>query len=403
MLSFFKKSIFKDSFLNIIASFILTGVVQLLAYPFLAREFPDSVYGMILTIMGVINAVGVILGNSLNNTRLLLQSEYDKNGYNGDFKPILLVTALIGSIIIGITSAKLANEIDVTVLGCIVISLLVLIRAYYSVRFRIIINYKKVLISNVFGVIGYIVGLVITNISGLWFFIFVFGELFSCMYILFFSNIVHDKFKITPIFKETLQKYILIMSGSLFSTLMMYMDRFYIFPFLGAEEVSNYNVASFLGKTVGLIVIPISGVLLTYYTKKSHITLREFSNSTILFSICCFFLFIGIILFGEPITKLLYPTIVNNAKSYIIIANAASMIFILSSTIQPTLLRYCNAKWQPIIQSIYFVTYITLGYFGMNHSGLLGFCYAVLFSNIIQIIMMIVVVAICLYKDNRSR
>jgi O-antigen/teichoic acid export membrane protein len=400
MFSFFKKNIYKDSFLNIVASLILTIAVQLLAYPFLGRQFSASEYGLILTIMGVVNAVGVSLGNSLNNTRILLQTDYEKRGFNGDFNPIFVGISIVGAITVALIISIVTKKIDVIVIGCIIITTLILIRAYYSASFRININYKKILISNVFGFIGYIFGIIITFFTGYWVFLFIFGELFSCIYILKSSQIVRDNFQKTPLFNKSFQKFLYIMSASVLSTMMMYMDRFYIYPFLGAEEVSAYTVASYLGKTAGIIFIPIAGVLLTYYAKEDKITIRDFYKRTSFFVVSSFLLYLGIIVLGIPITKLLYPTIFSNALPYFNIANLAAIVFILGNTIQPTLLRFCDAKWLPITQSIYFLVYLILGYFGMIHFGLLGFCYAILVSNILKIILMLLIVTVSLYKSN---
>ncbi|WP_112182121.1 MULTISPECIES: lipopolysaccharide biosynthesis protein [Paraliobacillus] len=398
MLSFFKKGIYKDSFLNIVASLILTAAVQLLAYPFLGRQFSVSDYGLILMIMGIINAIGVSLGNSLNNTRILLQAEYEKKGFHGDYNPIFLGISIVGAITVAVITTIVLKKIDVTVIGSIVITLLILIRAYYSASFRININYNKVLMSNLFGLFGYLFGIIITYFTGLWVFLFIFGELFSCIYILNTSKIVRDKFQITSLFKKSFNKFFFIMSASVLSTMMMYMDRFYIYPFLGAEEVSAYTVASYLGKTAGIIFIPIAGVLLTYYAKEDELKIREFYKRTSLFVLCSFVIYIGIITLGIPITKLLYPTIINDAIPYFNIANLAAIVFILGNTIQPTLLRYCEAKWPPIIQGVYFIVYLILGYYGMIHYGLLGFCYAILISNIFQVIFMLITVTVSLHK-----
>ncbi|MCQ6274677.1 hypothetical protein JMM81_06770 [Bacillus sp. V3B] len=394
----FRKGIFKDSLLNIIASLILTLAVQILAYPYLALKFTISEYGLILTFMGIVNAVGVSIGNSLNNTRILLQSEYDKKGINGDYNPIFLGVLLVGAFITGGLSIILLKRIDITVIGCIIITILILFRSYYSASFRIIINYKKILYSNIWGFLGYIVGIIITKYTDLWVFIFIFGELFACIYIYYSSKIVHDKFQITSLFKRSLNKFSLIMLAAVLTNIMMYMDRFYIYPFLGAEQVSMYTVASFLGKTAGIILNPIAGVLLTYYIKEGQMTIRQFCKRTGIFTLFSFFIYMIVLLIGIPITGVLYPTVINSALPYFYVANLAAILFILGNTIQPSLLRYCDAKWQLIIQSIYFLLYLVLGYFGMIHYELIGFCYAILIANLFRILLMVFVVIVTLYR-----
>lgn len=398
----FRKGILKDSILNIIASLILTLVVQVLVYPYLALKFTIAEYGIILTLMGMVNAVGVSLGNSLNNTRILLQPEYDKRRTNGDYNLIFLCLLLVGAIITGCISIVLLKRLDITVIGCIVITILILFRSYYSASFRIIINYKKILYSNIWGFIGYIVGLVIVKYTGFWVFVFVFGELFACIYIYYTSKIIHDKFQITILFKKSLVKFTFIMMAAVFSNLLMYMDRFFIYPFLGAEQVSVYTVASFIGKSAGILLNPIAGVLLTYYVKEELMTVRQFYKRTGLFTLVSCIIYILILLVGIPITKVLYPSLVNSALPFFYVGNLAAILFILGNTIQPTLLRYCHAKWQLIIQVTYFLLYLILGYFGMITYELFGFVYAILIANFLRILLMLFVVNVTLLKVSQA-
>ena len=71
-------SISKDFFYNILASVILTGVMQVVVYPFLALKFNNQEYGTLLTIMGIANTVIVAFGNTLNNVRLIVNNDYER-------------------------------------------------------------------------------------------------------------------------------------------------------------------------------------------------------------------------------------------------------------------------------------------------------------------------------------
>ena len=82
-------NISKDFGLNLFASLIATGVAQLMLYPLLLRYMSSERYGAMLTVMGIANTIAVSCGGSLNNTRLLLQSDYEKENLTGDFSPVL--------------------------------------------------------------------------------------------------------------------------------------------------------------------------------------------------------------------------------------------------------------------------------------------------------------------------
>ena len=393
-----KKSIYIDSILNILASLVLTIATQLITYPYLGRNFSKHEYGMILTLMGVINAIGVSIGNSLNNTRLLLQSKYERKNLNGDFNLIFLCMSIISAFFIYILSIYFFKIHFLDALGCVIVTFLVSFRAYYSVGFRIIIDYKKVLATNIWGLCGYLIGIILTSVIKSWLLIFIIGELFSCVYIFLKSHIVRENFKKTILIKKSLTKYFFLMSSAILSNLMLYMDRFLIFPLLGAGLVSSYTVASYLGKTAGIIMNPISGVLLTYYAKENNLSIRNFYKRVLIFLLGSMAIYFGILLAGIPVTRILYPTLVYDSFPYFKIANLAAIALIFGNTIQPTLLRYCHSKWQLITQGLYFIVYLSSSYYGMLINGLVGFCYAVLFSNFFRVIFMILVITFTLIK-----
>lgn len=396
-----KNPIARDFLLNILGSAIYTLSTQILAYPFISRIVGSDEYGLVLTLMGIANAIGVAIGNPLNNTRILLQKNYSDRSIQGDFNFIFLVGFSVNIVLVSVISSLIIGGFDLNVVYMTFISILILFRSYFTVSYRLVINYRKLLYSNLLGMLGYFLGVFIARLTGVWGFVFIFGELFSGVYIFVTSrHLVFEKPIRTELFNTTLKKYMLIMSAAFISTLMTYMDRFFIYPFLGGDQVSIYNVASFLGKTGGIILTPIAGVLLTYYANERNLTIQIFIKRLIIFFSSAVLLYIGILMFGRSITALLYPTLYKESIPYFVLANLATTVSILGNTIQPTLLRYCNSGWQPIIQVVYLLSYLIFGVYGMNNYGLIGFCYSVLFSNLIKIFFMISVV---IYSFNKSK
>lgn len=378
-----------DFILNILASVILTFANQILAYPYISRMVSIDEYGLILTTMGIINVIGVSLGNPLNNTRILLQPQYQRKNISGDYNLIFLVALAINFVLVFTIISIYYKAVNFTALGATITSSLVLFRSYFSADYRIKIDYKRNLYASLFGLLGYIIGILITIMSDIWINTFIFGELFACIYIFFTAEIVRDKFVITALFRKSLYKYTYILIAAVLSSLMVYMDRFFIYPVLGPEYVSIYNVASFLGKTVGVVMGPIAGVLLTYYVKETDLSTETFCKRTIMFTCFSILCYLLILLMGPYASKILYPTIAESSMPYFAIANLGVIVFILGNLIQPTLLRYSNERWQPVIQGVYFILYIILGYGGMALYGLIGYCYAILIVNVIRVILMV--------------
>ena len=98
---YFKQRInfLQDVSLNIFASFMMTGILQIVVYPFLGSHMSADSYGLFLTLIGIVNIISVTLGNSLNNVRLLRDTTYKENKTTGDFNLINLGAVILITII----------------------------------------------------------------------------------------------------------------------------------------------------------------------------------------------------------------------------------------------------------------------------------------------------------------
>lgn len=75
------KNLSEDFVLNLFASVVSTGILQLVVYPKLALTLGSEGYGQMLTIMGIINVVILSFGNNLCNARIVQQAKYNKKYY----------------------------------------------------------------------------------------------------------------------------------------------------------------------------------------------------------------------------------------------------------------------------------------------------------------------------------
>lgn len=385
-------NIIKDFGLNILASLILNIASQIIAYPYVSKYTSVQEYGVILLLMATINIFGVSLGNSLNNTRIIMQTKYDEDNINGDYNIIFLVLLFINIICTSITMFIFYKELNFIGICVVIISSLILFRAYYVADFRIELNYKKNLSASIFAFLGYIVGIFVAKLTHMWTMVFLFGELFACLYIFFKASIIRDKFQITKLFKISLHKYLYIMFAAFISSIMMYMDRFVIYSFLDSRSVSIFTVASYLGKTAGIIIGPIAAVLLSYYVKEFKVTKTILYKRFFIYTFSTLVIFIIIAVIGKKIIELLYPTIAPLSNQYFMVANLGTIIYILGNLIQPILLSYCHARWNLLIQVIYFILYIIISLFSLIHYELMGFCFAIVFVNILRALFMVFVI-----------
>lgn len=386
-----KKKITKDFILNFLSSIVVTSVLQLIVYPILALKYNSNIYGSILTSMGIINTLGS-LGNTLNNTRLIMQSEYNDRKIVGDFNILLLFSNIIISIIaIIINSIIFKYKIYINVFLA-VYSVLLSTVSYLETYYRIILDFKKILCLNISVAVGYLIGTVIVYFIGIWPIAFVFGQFFGLLFLLKHSDMYKEPYKRTALFNSALKKYIILVLSTLSTSVMVYLDRMIIYPLLGGEAVSNYTIASLFGKILGIIISPMAGVLLGYYTnKKFQLTRKRFwkiNFESIMLAII--FIFLANI-FAPFAIQILYPGYLDKALKYVAYTNVSAAIGTLASIAQPAALAYAPTKWQLIKETVYGIVYICLGYFLIRTYNLVGFCIAGIFANIVRIIFQYIV------------
>lgn len=394
---FIKSDIVKDSFLNIVASLILTITSQLIVYPYLARILSEITYGEVLTVMGIVNTIGISIGSSLNNTRLLLQKEDGNRRVISNYNILFVLSATVASLVImvGINTFHIRPT---DMISLIMLVFLLIFKSYYTVEFRLIINYKKILQNNLLGAMGYLLGILIFSFTKNWLHIFLIGELLSCLHLLFTATILKEPLVKDDRFKYVTIKYLYMLSAAIISNAMTYMDRFLLYPLLGSEYVAIYTVSSFLGKSIGILMIPISGVLLTYVAKEQTLSIVEYFKRLFLFTLLSLTIYIFTLLLGNTVTEILYPTIAERALPFLWIANLSAIVQVLSGIIQPMMMKYAHSKWYLTTQISYLILYLVTAYYSLQYGDLLHFCFAVLFSNLFKLFFTMIITVLSLKK-----
>ena len=154
-----KKKIVFDSILNIVSTAVPIAIIQLLIYPYIAKKLGNAEYGLIITLVSLFNLFSHPFGNVLNNIRLLQNNEYKQENIEGDFNILLVFGLMINSIIMVIGIIYYEGRLFYqSVLLIVLISGFNLIREYLIVAFRINLNYKFILLNNIFLIIGYLIG-----------------------------------------------------------------------------------------------------------------------------------------------------------------------------------------------------------------------------------------------------
>src|SRR5690625_3190737 len=343
----------KDVALNIIAVMLPIAVLQFISLPYIGNLIGAESYGEIVFLISVFTLISFPFGNVLNNVRLLANEKYEEKEITGDFNFLILCSIIIGSITFLIYSTQ-NNFIDIIdTFLIIIIIILTITKEYFIVSFRLILNFKNIVLNNVFLAIGYLVGTFVFTLVNYWEFIYIIGLIFSNIFIYRRSKLVKEGFKKTVFFKDTLKDSFYLYSAGLVKNLVTHADKLLLFPLLGPHNVAVYYSSSIIGKMISMFVNPANTVVLSYLVKtRKKVRMAYY---LIIAFILGFIFYLLILLIGPLFLKVLYNSwYLESVKLYKYTA-ATSIISVIAGLFQPFNMRFNNLKWQLYINGSYFI------------------------------------------------
>ena len=262
---------------------------------------------------------------------------------------------------------------------------------YLIVAFRLTLNYSKILLGNVALSIGYLAGLGLFLLTGYWQLVYLMGSVFSVAFVLCTTKLIREPYHRTKLFFSTTQKSIILTVASFFNTALNYVDKLILFPLLGGAVVSVYYSATIFGKVISTGIQPISSVMLSYFSR-----LKSFrkENFWLLFFISTAIGVIGYVICivcSGPVLDMLYPQWAEESMKYIYITTATAIVGMVSSVMNPVILKFCSLNWQVAINGINFVVYIVVTLIFLSVWGLYGFCIGILIANLVKLFLIILV------------
>lgn len=380
----------KNFGLRLISAFLSTGVRQFITLPVLAAIFSKEAYGTILTINSIANITEVSLGNTLNNTRMVSNSEYEEKGFTGDFNCFVVIASAIGTLC-AILMPFVFPGIDL--LTGVLLWLVILagiMNGYYIVGFTMRLMFDKVLIQSLIVAGGTLIGVGLTKVTGLWPFSFLMGNIAGLCFLYLRSPLMRERMAWTPLAKKTAKKWSVLSLTSLLSNAMIYLDRLLLYPIVGAAAVAIYTTASFFGKCVAALIPSASNVLLAYFSQKNYrMTKSAFLKIVALSIAFCGLCYLISVPFAPWITRLLYPSLFGEANSLLLLANAAAMIAAAGTLAQTIVLRFCKTTKLLYVQIMYSVVYLGGGLAVLGTYGIMGFCWVAIAANLVRLIALI--------------
>lgn len=128
-----KLSFLKDSIKTVIGSLIIAFGLQLIAYPFIVNQVGNTHFGEILNIYTILTLASVVLGNTLNNIRLINMARYDPRRIYRNFRYLLGISILVESVLLAAVLVIFYNENLISILLLVVINMLMCLRIYLNV------------------------------------------------------------------------------------------------------------------------------------------------------------------------------------------------------------------------------------------------------------------------------
>lgn len=387
-----KKKIIGDMVLNIFSTALPVAILQLLILPKMAGQLGDDSYGLLIASVGLTQTVSATLGNVLNNIRLIWNSKYEEDNIAGDFNIILLVLNATNIVVVlGFTiQYEGFSNIGSIVLTC-VLAVTILLCEYLQVGFRLIINYKSILLGNIIKCLGYGVGYFIFRRIQCWQIVYLCGQVFCLFFIVSRTSLLKEPFKKTKHFSGCAKATAELSVAKTLNSITTYADKNIVFPLLGGASVSIYYAATVLGKIVSMAINPINSVALTYLSKKRNKSDKTFWTTIFVSIIVCAIGSCICIIISKPLLTYLYPQYVEEAMKLIGITTAAMAVRTMIAVADPFILRYFDMKWQLMMNSINMCIYVGLGILLIHAYGLIGFCWGTLIAYVLKFCIMLVV------------
>ncbi len=385
-----KNTFIKDIFINIIATLLPLVSLQLFSLPLIAKLEGGEIYGSVIFLISVFTIIAFPLGNVLNNSRLLLNTEYEEKDLQGDFNFFVSAAVFVGITFFTIFSFFYNEKMSIiSFILILLIIILYIMREYFIVSFRLTLSFKKILFNNIFLGSGYVIGTLVYSLTRQWEFIYLIGLLLSNIYIFSNSNLHKESFSKTPFFKTTLSNSLYLYSANVLKNLLTHADKLLLFPLLGPVNVAVYYTASIIGKVMSMLINPANTVILSYLVREKE--KKSFSKHIYIIILVSILGYFSILIAGPYFLRFFYNQWAVESISILKYTAGAAVVSVISSLLHPFNLRFNKIKWQFYINGSYLIIYLVLAVSLTYFYGLKGFSIAVLIASIYNLLIQILI------------
>jgi len=386
----FKKGFAKNLSLNVLALVIMNVVIQFAVYPYLNQVLGEDKFGLVLYLMSIIAIFAGSFGGAVNNVRLVTKPKYESK--NGDYNSILLLFCGLSCVVALIVLAILNQLTILNGLFFCLLMVLTLLRYYSDVAFRITLNFKLYFVFYILMSIGYLVGIIFFRFSQIWYVALIVGELLAILFAVWKGSIYDTPFQYSENRKRLWQDIWIVAASYLISNFFLNLDRLVLLNVIGGDAVTTFYTASVLGKTLSLLVGPLTGVLISYLAHyEGALSKKTYTKAVLLTILLSFAAFAACVLVSPWLIQWLYPDVYVQAYGLIGVGTLGQVVFFASSLLLAIILRFCKVRYQFVIQAIYGAVYVAAAIPATLYAGVYGFAYATLGANLLRLVLIMII------------
>lgn len=373
----------KDITVNILATVIPIIIMQLILIPIYSRNNTSEDFGKFLLILTLINISSIILGNTLNNIRLINKDEKNIKEYKYFSTLIILI---IVNIVITTMFLLLWNIDNSEIILINLWGTCLLVRSYIFVYLRLEFKYLEILYINIISAVILGIGslLLFYNLVNIYLVLFV-SEAIIIISMILYSLKYFKEFKIQFLHIKKIRDLSSLLGSNIILNLLNYSDRILIGIVLGAKYVPLFFISTLVGKLSNLIINPMVTVLLSYEVdnKSSHPKKNIFKVFSLI--IILSIILSIIITFVSYITiKILYPDYLENVKGILYLSNLGVILLSTTAILQMKIIANSKFKLNLTINIVSLIILTISSVLLMNYFGIMGFSIALVLSSLIK-------------------
>ena len=383
------------------AGLVLMNVAaQFVVYPYWRQALGSEAYGNIVYLLAIMNILAISFGSGINYARMKQHAEGET--HNRPYLLLMLVGTVLTSLvliflyIIGLVHSGTSDFW----LFC-VLTVVTMWRYYADVEYRLRIDYKGYFFYYLVIGLGYLLGIWLFKLTGLWPLALLPGECAGLLVVLLCGSIfkadgVWDNQKMGPIIHIAA----ILIGTNVLSLLIFNGDRIILQLFAGSTAVTIYYIASLFGKTMTFISTPLNGVLMGHLAKYDGKLTRELMNQVVAASAAGIVVMTIVCQIASVIVlPLLYPSDYHDVQPFLLLANAAQVIYFTGSILTTSLLlRFTNAVNQMIVNISHGMLFVALCIPLAIKFGIEGFCWGLFSINTVRVLICLIIG----YKNTQS-